>query len=292
MNNGYETAAIVSCPGMHKWYGINKGFKYYDDEIPLLPDGRDPLKVVDVKIRGSVLKRASLVTSKGIEWLEKNKKKRFCLFLHYFDAHWPYKAPEKYRGSNYYEEEIAYIDHYLGIFLDRLKELGLYGNTAIITFSDHGEDLEGLYKNDKGGKKLGHPEELGHGCLLYEQTQRVVLSIKDKEIPKNKKINQQSRLIDVFPTSLDLLNIKNKEKVDGISLLPLIKGKQMNLMGYSETYFPDELKIKNKKFNYVNKKKMIRINNKDKFIFNIESGIIEYYNLEKDPNELYPINMN
>ena len=183
---GYETGAIVSCPGMNKWYGFSKGFDYYDDEIPKLADGSDPLLTVDVKKRGTALKRADLVVDRAKKWLHGKQNKKYFLFIHFFDAHWPYETPEKFGGNNPYEEEVAFSDHYLGILLDSLKKDLLLTNTSVIVFSDHGEDLEGLYPNDKGGKKLGHPEESGHGCLLYDQTQKVVFMINDKNIPKNK----------------------------------------------------------------------------------------------------------
>jgi len=66
---GYKTGAIVSCPGMNKWYGFSKGFDHYDDEIPRLADGSDPLKTVDVKKRGTALKRAELVIERANKWL-------------------------------------------------------------------------------------------------------------------------------------------------------------------------------------------------------------------------------
>ncbi|RLC35689.1 sulfatase, partial [Candidatus Shapirobacteria bacterium] len=95
----YQTGAIVSCPGMNKWYGLDKGFDYYDDEIPLLADGTDPLLTVDVKKRGSALKRADVVVSKAKKWIgQRDKNRPFLLFLHFFDAHWPYQAPQKFGG--------------------------------------------------------------------------------------------------------------------------------------------------------------------------------------------------
>lgn len=39
-----------------------------------------------------------------------------------------------------YDTGIHYADHYLGKIIDRLKELGLYDNTAIIITADHGEN--------------------------------------------------------------------------------------------------------------------------------------------------------
>lgn len=286
--NGYGTGAIVSCPGMNKWYGFNKGFNHYDDEIPKLADGSDPLKTVDVKKRGTAAKRAELVIERANKWLENNKNGNFFLFLHFFDAHWPYEAPVNYGGNNIYEQEVAYADHYLGLFIDKLKRDNLFDKTTIICFSDHGEDLNGMYKNDKGGVKLGHPEESGHGCLLYDQTQKVVCIIKDNDFPKNKNIKEQVRLIDLLPTILNLLKINSASyNLDGISLSPLLKGKKISLPGYSETFYPEEqTAATNGKFSGAKNKKSLRINNEFKTILSLGDDAIEYYDLKNDPDEL------
>lgn len=285
-NNGYETGAITSCPGMRKWYGLSKGFDYYNDKIPKLADGSDPLLTVDVKKRGTALKRANIVVEKAYDWIKDKKNKKYFLFIHFFDAHWPYEAPEKYGGSNIYEEEIAFSDHYLGIFFDNLKKDGLLGNTSIVIFSDHGEDLEGFYPNDKGGKKLGHPEEFGHGCLLYDQTQKTVLILKDKALSPGINIKQQVRLVDVFPTVLDMLKIKIQSNVDGVSLLPIItKGHNLNLTGYSETFYPEEQFQATGNFKNVKNKISLRLSNKYKYIFHLNSEQVELYDLENDQNE-------
>lgn len=285
--NGYETGAIVSCPGMKKWYGFSKGFDHYDDDIPRLSDGSDPLLTVDVKKRGTALKRANLVVEKAYDWVKDKRGKEYFLFIHFFDAHWPYEAPEKYGGNNVYEEEVAFSDHYLGVFFDSLKKRGLLDNTSIVVFSDHGEDLEGLYLNDKGGKKLGHPEEFGHGCLLYDQTQKTILIIKDKSLPLNTNIKQQVRLVDVFPTILELLKIKIDNKNDGVSLLPIVKKSvNLNLVGYSETFYPEEQTKSTGKFKNVKNKISLRFANKYKYIFHLNSDEVEMYDLEHDKNEI------
>src|SRR5262249_48217352 len=63
---GFETAAVVSCPGLNAWYDIRRGFDKWDDEIPKLADGTDPLETVDVKLRGTALKRADLVIERSL----------------------------------------------------------------------------------------------------------------------------------------------------------------------------------------------------------------------------------
>ncbi len=287
-SEGYKTGAIVSCPGMNKWYGFSRGFDHYDDEIPLLADGSDPLLTVDVKKRGMALKRAEVVIDRAIRWVSRNKDEQpFFIFLHFFDAHWPYEAPEKFGGDNIYEEEVAYSAHYFGLFMNRMEKMDLLSNTTVVCFSDHGEDLDGMYPNDKGGEKLGHPEELGHGCLLYDQTQKVVLIIKDNSLKENMDIEEQVRLVDIIPTTLDLLGIpKNNIRLDGVSVLPAINGKKLNLPAYSETFYPEEqTAATGGKFTEARNKKSIRILNKEKIIFHIKSDSVEFYNLENDPNE-------
>ncbi|MCG8431358.1 MAG: sulfatase, partial [Candidatus Omnitrophica bacterium] len=206
----YQTAAIVSCPGLNKWYGLNAGFQHYDDEIPRLSDGSDPLATVDVKQRGTALKRAPLVIERGIEWLERHRQEPFFLFLHFFDTHWPYEPPEWFAptDANPYEGEAYYMDHYLGKFIDQIAQWGLIENTLMVLFSDHGEDLAGWYPNDHAGQKLGHPEEEGHGCLLYDATQMVPLVfVAPGVVPAERVVETQVRLVDILPTVADLLHL-------------------------------------------------------------------------------------
>lgn len=281
--NGYITNAIVSCPGMNSWYGFSKGFDHYDDEIPRLADGTDPLKTVDVKLRGTALKRADLVVEKAMNWMDKHNDAPFFLFLHFFDAHWPYQAPKVYGGDNIYEHEVAYSDHYLEKFILHMKDLGLLDSTTIVCFSDHGEDLGGMYPNDKSGER-GRTEEFGHGCLLYDQTQKTILVFNDKSIPKKKVLDIQVRLIDIYPTILDLLDIKSTQKTDGISLIPVINGQyKPELVGYSETFYPEEKKPRGLEKNKIS----FRINNSYKIILNgSNEKDVELFNLKQDKDEL------
>lgn len=287
---GYLTGAIVSCPGLNAWYGLNKGFNFYDDEIPRLADGSDPLKTVDVKQRGTALKRAPLVVARALQWLDaiRQRRKPFFLFIHFFDAHWPYQAPEKFGGGNAYEEEIAYADHYLGQFLTQVDQWKLLASSAIVCLSDHGEDLAGLYQNDKGGRKLGHPEEAGHGCLLYEQTQQVPLIFNSQKLSRHQDITQPARLVDVLPTILELLDIDYAaDGFDGISLVPAIRGKPLRLVGYSETFYPAEQTVATGgRYAQASNKKSLRLGNQYKIIFHLKNGSLELYDLTQDPHEL------
>ena len=122
---------------------------------------------------------------------------------------------------------------------------------------------------------------------MYDQTQKVLLIIKDRDLEKNRKIKQQARLIDIFPTALELLGIKKEIKTDGVSLIPAIKqNKELNIIGYSETFYPEEQAVKNNEFAFAKNKKAVRIANKHKIIMHLDSNKIEVFDLEKDPNEV------
>ncbi len=290
----YNTGAVVSCPGMNKWYGFNRGFDYYDDSIPLLADGSDPLQTIDVKKRGTALKRANLVTEKAIRWMEQQKGAPFFLFMHFFDAHWPYEAPENHGGINVYEQEVAFTLHHLELFFQKAEQSGWLENTTVVLFSDHGEDLEGFYENDKGGAALGHPEESGHGCLLYNQTQKVVLFIRDPSLPVNYAVEQQVRLVDIAPTTFKLLGIKSDTlHFDGQNILPFIGHEvSQGQVAYSETCYPQEQFESTGLYKEAANKISYLMDNKFKLILHEGSGFLELYNLENDPNELHNLAKN
>ena len=290
----YKTYAVVSCPGLNGWYGFSRGYDSYDDEVPLARNGSTGLNTVDVKERGFCAKKASEVVDKAIKVLEAHDNQfPLFLFMHFFDAHWPYTPPMPYDErfkDNLYEGEVAYIDSVFGGFIKSLKAKGLYEDSILVVFSDHGEDLNGLYKNDHGGAELGHPEEEGHGCLLYDATQHVTLFIKLPEDHKCvKAISEQVRLVDIVPTMLDYLGAGAEGlQFDGTSLRQHIEGKGKDLIAYSETHYPTETSQLLNKYPDIKNTKSIRIKNNNleyKVIWHIDSDKVEIYNLSTDPEE-------
>lgn len=287
LDEGYQTHAIVSCPGMNKWYGFNIGFEQYDDEIPKLSDGSDPLQTVDVKKRGMALKRAPLVVERGLTWLEKHRHDPFFLFLHFFDTHWPYEPPEWFApvGANPYEGEAYYVDHYFGKFIEQVTQWGLLKNTLIILFSDHGEDLAGWYENDHAGLTLGHPEEEGHGCLLYDATQLVpLIFIAPGLVPANRWVDTQVRLVDILPTIVDLLHLTDRAPRAGHSLTSLFTSLEPHRMAYCETYYREEQQA----IPGLSPLRALRIDNRFKIIVDVNTQCLTVYDLESDPNERNP----
>ncbi len=242
----YQTGAIVSCPGMNRWYGFNRGFQHYDDEIPLLPDGSNPLLSTDVALRGQAAKRAEVVVDRALDWISQRQAGPKFLFLHFFDAHWPYDPPEPFGRrfrDNPYEGEVAYMDHQLGRLFSGLTDLGLQEEFTSIITSDHGEDLEGLYPNDHGGAKFGNPHERGHGCLLYGSTQYVFLILHNLPgVTPGTIVTRQVRSIDVAPSLLAMAAFAPlpAAPMDGRSLLPYLRGEGSDLQAYSETFYPEE----------------------------------------------------
>jgi arylsulfatase len=290
--HGYETGAVVSCPGLNRFYGLNRGFAHYDDEIPLLPDGRDPLTLVDVKVRGSALKRAPLVVERAHAWLHaRNKASPFFLFVHFFDAHWPYEPPEQYGAipANPYEGEVAYMDKHLGSLLDVMRCEGLLDNTLLVFLSDHGEDLGGWYPNDHAGDR-GHPEEEGHGALLFDTTLLVPLIFAmPGVVPASREVDVQVRLCDVAPTVLDLLSIPALAS-DGVSLRAFFLDgpTPAHRPAYAETFYREELAARMPEFAHFGPMRALRLENRLKIILEERRDRVEIHDLTNDPAERHP----
>lgn len=91
-----------------------------------------------------------------------------------------------------YDTGVWWADKHIGIIIDKLKELGIYDNTAIIISSDHGEDL---------GESGSYNE---HGEADYNTT-HIPLIIKWPGAEKNKVVEGLHYNVDLLPTLCDLL---------------------------------------------------------------------------------------
>ncbi len=98
---------------------------------------------------------------------------------------------------------------------EALLELGMDDQTLIVVTSDHGEELldHGWY---------------GHRQSLFQELVHVPLVIRlPGKIKAGTVIDTPVSLVDLYPTLLDLLGIPIPDNLSGVSLVPLIEGKEI-----------------------------------------------------------------
>jgi len=217
---GYRTGAFVGASVLDARYGLDQGFEVYDDEMPGKPGAEfEPQR------------RAEEVVERTLAWLDGVGEVPSFAWVHLFDPHMPYNPPEpersRYPGSPY-DGEIAYADRMIGRLLDGYRDRGLDGRTLVVFTADHGE-------------ALGEHGELTHGVFLFEPTVRVPLVMRMPGQGGGRRVAEQARLIDIVPTVLDLLGLGPAEGLDGRSLVPLLRGDDLEpVPAYLETRLPLE----------------------------------------------------
>ncbi len=217
--NGYATGGAVSAYVLRHETGIARGFDFYDDQVE--PIG--PSKVIGrvQRVGGETLQAAS-------SWLDAQSGKPFFFFLHLYDPHTPYHAPEPFfsQYKNKYDGEIAYADSVVGDLIQKLKQSGVYDRALVILLSDHGEGL-----NEHGEEE--------HGIFLYREDLQVPLIVK---LPRSSQhgatVKTPVELVDVFPTVLQQTATPMPAgHHTGESLLAFLKGGPERPI-YSETFYP------------------------------------------------------
>ena len=129
---------------------------------------------------------------------------------------WRYDTPDKYQHSvKGYYRMIKGIDLEIANIRKKLKEDGLDKNTVIILMGDNGYFL---------GER-----QLAGKWLMYDNSIRVPLIVFDPRIEKHQDIIEMALNIDVPATILDLAGIEKPESWQGVSLIPIISGKEKSL---------------------------------------------------------------
>ena len=118
---------------------------------------------------------------------------------------------------------VTRLDHYVGDLVAKLKELGVYENTVIIFASDNGPHREGGADPDffdSNGPWRGYKRD------VYEGGIRVPLIISWPGHIARGETDFICTFWDLMPTLRDMTGSASAERMDGISLLPLLKGKR------------------------------------------------------------------
>ncbi|MDA7881392.1 alpha/beta fold hydrolase [Akkermansiaceae bacterium] len=152
--NGYATACIGKWHlGFHEpFLPRNQGFDHYFGLLHNL----DPVEVIQLVEQGGVplirngevVKRPAvpaeltrLYTDEAIQFIEKNKKAPFFLYLSHTMLHNPLGVSAEFQGSSQwgeYGDAIQELDHHVGRIFDTLKKENLSDNTIVIYASDNG----------------------------------------------------------------------------------------------------------------------------------------------------------
>ena len=177
-------------------------------------------------------------------------KKPFLLYLSHYAIHTPIMADnrfvQKYLDAGLEPVEAKYasliegMDKSLGDIMNYLKEKNIDKNTIIIFLSDNG----GLSAHTRGGVPLNThntPLRSGKGSA-YEGGIRIPFIVKWPGITKESSTNDNNIIIeDIFPSVLSMAGIKSHnevQKLDGKSLVPLLKQKKVKNDSYFYWHYP------------------------------------------------------
>ena len=243
--------------------------------------GFDKFQIHD-ELNDNLVTRHSELVKKMVDI---SKEKKFFLYLHYSKIHttimnevlkvytnyskeyFEKKEKNKKRYNKLFQDAEIYLDSILQV----ITQCGFDKNSLILVMSDHGISV---------GEKFG---ERAYGAFCYDYTIKTFAYYISSDFGP-KEIQGQVRHIDFMPTILDQLDIEldeNFKPLDGVSLLPLIKGQtQPEMIAFTETGNPLE---KNKPPKEPNTKSVRT--SKWKLIYNEYNNTKELYNLEKDPTE-------
>ena len=205
---GWHTAAFVSGAPLKRGSGIEHGFEHFDQ--PTEPQ-----------------RSATQTTDAALAWLEHESKGPFLLWVHYFDAHFPYAPPPPYAtmfssdaeleaviaarriprtvfrplvnateqtrvSINLYDGELRYQDSQLGRLLSALAARPDWDHTLVVIAGDHGEGL-------------GQHDEAAHGGIWDEQLHAPLLLRVPGEGPR--RVATLVTAADVLPTVLGRLDV-------------------------------------------------------------------------------------
>ncbi len=295
---GYRTAGFSKNPFFWGNFGLRRGFdRFYFGQNnfiwKLWPS------VISNILRRLFMPTDENLTRQAISWIKSNKSHKFFVYLHYMATHAPYRIPKTYEEIyakeqisgridypcndveinpaqkrnllDRYDGTIRFVDDQIGKLVDLLQSLDLKEDTLLIIAADHGEEF-------------GEHGDWMHGHTLYQETIKIPLIIWYPKIRRSqKRSNELAGLVDIKPTILNIVGIKQSEIYQGKDLISQIT-KEDSLYqqkGSREEIFSEGGRnlrciITSTNWKLISKKAKRKIK-------------LELYNLEQDPQEKHNV---
>ena len=221
---GYATASFLANGYVSDKFGFNQGWDQYTNYI-----------------REKRNSNAENVYRDAARWIDEHKKRPFFAYIQTIDPHVPYDPPEELIQQYYpepyhgvvsprstadqlgkaklsppkvtlneedrkylealYDGEVSYHDKHLGLFIERLKRMGLYEKTLIVVTADHGEEF------------YDH-QSYGHGHSLYQELIRVPWILRYPGAAP-RRVSETVSTVDIAPTVLASVGVSVPAMMEG-----------------------------------------------------------------------------
>lgn len=305
-NNGYRTAAFVSCFPLDRRFGLNRDFMLYHDRFAVPGDLRQAswyLAWRNFRAGNMMERNCRYTNSLALPWIRRytGDATPFFLWIHYFDPHSPYAPPDHeqtyYAGRvtlsfDAYPDEAAQENARRAVqFTNKSPEPGrpeeLYLGEVSETDRAFGEILRqlagsGVMERTVIAALADHGESFGehgyfytHGEDIYEPALSIPLVLYSGypyiETGLDTRLACAS---DIAATLLPAVGLPPGSKMEGFNLLDASHSRQMALI---ENY--GLIMTTN-----ATKQRGLRTTHQ-KMILHTETDHQELFNLEQDPGE-------
>jgi choline-sulfatase len=251
---GFATSTFIANGFISDKFGFDQGWDHYANFI-----------------REKRNSNAEHVFRDAASWAEAHKKQRFFMYIQTIDPHVPYDPPpeflklydsERYTGpirprstgeqlekakeqppkllfderdrhylEALYDGEVSFHDRELGVFIERLKKLGLYDDLMIVVTADHGEEFF-----DHGS--------WGHGHTVYQELLHAPLMVRfPGGVPAGARVADTASTIDIAPTVLSAAGIAIPDVMEGVDRMPQLLGAPAPALSAAFSDFLDDRRV-------------------------------------------------
>jgi choline-sulfatase len=250
---GFQTASFIANGYVSDKFGFDQGWDYYTNYI-----------------RENRSTTAEKVFKEAADWVEKHKDKRFFLYVHTIDPHVPYSPPEEflkmYQTEPYsgqvkprltpdllekakrvppkvtfndkdraylealYDGEVSYHDKYLGLFIERLKKIGIYDQVVFVITADHGEEF---YDHNS----------YGHGHSVYQELLHVPFMVRWPGTVSPQRVATTVSTVDISPTVLTAAGVAVPDVMEGTDRVPQLLGALPSAPAVAFSDFLDDRRV-------------------------------------------------
>ena len=304
--NGYNTAAIISNPGVSQILGFNQGFQFYDARMnvghiyqsyPFKPLLHIFSYLTNIFPKFTLFYRtADDITRESIKILEGLSSVPFFLFINYMDAHEPYRPPRPFNGHylNSAFPHLYGLKQYLRFvntqYYKNHRGSYQFNQWVLYQFSQYKGAVE--YLDSQLGNLFAHLKKLG----IYETSLIIITSDHGEFFGEHGYYTHRKPMYEEEVKVPLLIKYPFKQRIGLVKERVTLKNLYQTILSLCQMPIPDYLVKETLErssssiiselydFNFKTQRNIYSRNYK--YMYYKEGKTPELYDLDKDPQEM------